>query len=98
MITRIVKMHFSEDLTGEFLRIFDETHHLIRQSKGCLSLRLVRDIRDPGIFFTISQWTSEEELENYRRSELFRLTWERTKVLFSQRAKAWTTIEYSEPS
>jgi heme-degrading monooxygenase HmoA len=48
------------------------------------------------VFFTFSIWENEEALENYRQSELFRSTWSKTKVLFSDKPNAWTVDLISE--
>ena len=93
MITRIVKMKFKLDQVSTFLAIFESSHQKIRNSNGCYDLRLVRGIDDEGIFFTVSKWESEEHLSSYRNSELFAKTWSETKILFSERAEAWSTVE-----
>jgi quinol monooxygenase YgiN len=91
MIIRIVKMEFKPEKTDEFLSIFNQSHDKIRSSKGCMNLSLVRDINDPGIFFTISHWESSEALDAYRKSNLFISTWSKTKILFKEKAQAWST-------
>ncbi len=93
MITRIVQLTFQEHLVDEFLSGFETTGPKIRSFEGCESVDLVRDIYKPYVFFTISKWTSEEALENYRQSDLFRNTWKKTKVLFSVPAHAWSTTD-----
>ncbi len=62
----------------------------IRAFEGCLHLELLRDINRPNIFFTLSFWENESALEQYRQSSLFQTTWENTKVLFAERAEAWS--------
>jgi heme-degrading monooxygenase HmoA len=42
------------------------------------------------VYFTISQWESEEALNNYRHSEFFKQTWVKTKALFQERAEAYS--------
>lgn len=90
MITRIVKMHFREGETENFLLIFDEMKAHIAQSEGCFELHLHRDSANPLLFFTISLWQNEDCLNRYRNSELFKLTWARVKPLFTEPAAAWT--------
>lgn len=90
MITRIVKMHFAPESSADFLLIFEEMKRHISQSEGCLSLSLHRDIKNPDQFFTISTWLSDKNLNNYRQSELFKLTWARVKPLFAEPAAAWS--------
>jgi quinol monooxygenase YgiN len=91
MIIRIVQMHFKPEATEEFEQLFAQNHTRIRSYPGCRHLSLVRDRQDPAIFFTISHWDSEEALEKYRKSPLFRSTWDKTRLLFEHRARAWTT-------
>lgn len=89
-ITRLVKMTFAPGKRDEFLLIFEENKALIAGSAGCLQLERGNDIAAPDVFFTISRWRSEEDLENYRRSELFAEVWKKTKALFAEKAEAWT--------
>lgn len=93
MITRIVQLNFQEHLVPEFLTMFDSTGSKIRAFEGCLSVELVRDKYKPYVFFTLSKWESEEALEAYRQSDLFKNTWKETKALFSLPAHAWSTTD-----
>lgn len=92
MIVRIVRMSFKVEKIEEFLNIFKENHELISGFEGCISLKLLRDIDNKNQFFTISEWNQENELEKYRKSELFKKTWKKTKLLFDSKPKAWSTI------
>jgi heme-degrading monooxygenase HmoA len=95
MIVRIVWMTFKEEKIEEFLNIFKENQELISGFEGCISLKLLRDIDNKNKFFTISEWNQENELENYRKSELFEKTWKKTKLLFDSKPNAWSTISMS---
>jgi autoinducer 2-degrading protein len=90
MITRLVKMTLRTDTTNIFLQIFSENKEYIAAFEGCERVELKRDIHSQNIFFTISQWRSEADLENYRKSELFKNVWSQTKILFEAKAEAWT--------
>jgi quinol monooxygenase YgiN len=90
MITRIVKMTFRPEEVDNFLAVFDESSSLIRNFKGCNHLELLRDENDPCIFFTYSYWDSEEHLNHYRYSELFKSVWAKTSKLFAEKATAWS--------
>ncbi len=92
MIKRIVKLTFQPGKAEAFLAIFDESNPQIRQFPGCLHLELLRNTDPDNIFFTYSFWESEAALERYRKSETFRSTWERTKVLFAERPEAWSVV------
>ncbi len=93
MITRIVKMRFQPDGVEEFLDIFKGSQERIRAFPGCHQVILYRDKRDRNTFFTYSLWETEEALERYRESELFRSTWKKTKKLFAEKPAAWSLEE-----
>lgn len=90
MILRIVKMKFKAEHCSEFLALFEKYHSQIAGFKNCLGVELLRDIHDPQIFFTYSQWESENDLNHYRESELFKSVWSQTKAMFEQKAEAWS--------
>ncbi|MEO5642215.1 MAG: antibiotic biosynthesis monooxygenase family protein [Bacteroidia bacterium] len=90
MLTRLVKMNFKEESADEFIRIFSANKSFIAGFEGCHSVELKRDVNQPAIFFTISVWRSVDDLENYRKSELFKGVWTKTKILFAEKAEAWT--------
>ncbi|WP_440067032.1 putative quinol monooxygenase [Tenacibaculum discolor] len=90
MFVRIVKMSFQPEKIEEFLNYFNSKKEFIRNSPGCRLLELYRDKTNPNIFFTYSYWDTEEDLENYRNSELFKGVWSQTKVLFNDKPLAWS--------
>jgi autoinducer 2-degrading protein len=89
-LTRVVKMTFQPEKISEFLTIITDSKEKIRNFKGCTFFELYSDKGNPSLFFTYSKWESEDDLEMYRKSELFSVTWSRTKVLFSEKAQAWS--------
>ena len=90
MIKRIVKLTFKESKVDTFLQNFENNKLNIRNFEGCHYLELWRDRHQPNIFFTYSYWTSEEALNAYRHSELFKKVWSATKILFSEKPQAWS--------
>lgn len=90
MIIRIVKLTFNATKIEEFKNIFSESKMLIRNFEGCKMLHLLQDKIEPNVMFTYSIWKSEEDLERYRNSELFKSTWAKTKPLFDSKAEAWS--------
>lgn len=88
MITRIVKMTFDPSKVEDFLVVFYESSDYIRTFPGCIQMQLLNDINHPNIYYTYSQWESEEDLNNYRNSTRFREIWGKTKVNFSAKAEA----------
>lgn len=88
MIHRKVTMFFKPENRTDFLQVFEESKTHIRNFPGCLHLQLIEDIENNCCICTSSIWESENDLENYRKSELFRATWAKTKPLFSDKPQA----------
>lgn len=95
-ILRIVRLTFDKTTSAEFLEIFHSTKNLIRSSEGCLYLRLMQDLQNSCVFYTYSKWVSEEALEAYRNSALFKDVWSRTKILFADKPLAYSLISVSD--
>ena len=89
-MTRIVKLTFAPNHVQDFLNVFDENAEYIRGFKGCDSMILLRDKQNSNIFFTYSIWQSEDNLEEYRKSELFARVWGTVKLFFSAKPEAWS--------
>ncbi len=92
MIVRIVQMTFAEERVEEFLALFNERKHLIRNFDGCTHLELWQDAHQPTIFFTYSIWLSEVQLNHYRFSSLFKDTWAKTQACFANKPQAWSLV------
>lgn len=90
MILRVVKMTFREDEVADFLTLFNERKTLIRSFEGCNHLELWQEAGSTNVFFTYSMWDSEQHLNHYRFSELFKDTWALTKALFADKPQAWS--------
>lgn len=92
-ILRIVRLSFKEDKIDDFINIFNTHHSLIEGFSGCFSVKLKRDFYQPNIFYTVSEWESQEALDQYRKSELFVSTWDKTKVLFNDKPQAYSLTD-----
>lgn len=90
MIRRIVKMTFEGSKIPDFLENFNKNKEAIHNFPGCEHLELWQDLELDNVFFTYSIWTSEEDLNIYRHSELFQGVWKLTKSMFSEKAMAWS--------
>jgi heme-degrading monooxygenase HmoA len=90
MLIRIVRMIFQADKLPDFHILFDNSKHQIRAFPGNHHLELLRDPDQPNVRITYSLWESADSLEAYRQSALFRNTWAATKVLFAERAVAFS--------
>lgn len=96
MIKRIVKLTIRKEEAENFKKIFNEKKKYIRAFPGCNHLELWQGKNDSRLFFTYSFWDSEDDLNNYRHSDLFKGTWKDTKALFDGKPEAWSVegLEY----
>lgn len=85
-------MSFQPELVDQFMEIFNRSKNDIAAFPGCKGLRLLRDVHHPHILFTYSYWESEENLNHYRDSDLFKTTWAGTRKLFNQKPIAWSVV------
>lgn len=97
MIRRIVKMTFDPEKCLDFEAIFEESKNEIKAFPGCHHLELWHCHEPPNVYMTYSHWESEEALDIYRHSELFKTTWAKTKILFTARPQAWSLDLQSVP-
>ena len=90
---RIVKMTFRPEEIDNFLEVFHQSSAHIRAFPGCLHLELWRGKRQENVLFTFSKWESEDHLNVYRDSEVFKSTWEKVKPLFVAKPEAFSMEE-----
>jgi quinol monooxygenase YgiN len=90
MVIRLVKLTFKPHAVSDFLRLFEQHKHAIRNAPGCIHLDLLQDAHQPHVFFTYSHWNNAADLEAYRMSETFSIVWPQTKALFLAPAEAWS--------
>ena len=90
MFVRIVKLSFHQENIPTFLENFEVMKEKIRNAPGNRLLELYQDKDNPDLFFTYSYWDTVEDLENYRKSELFDGIWSFTKKLFNANPEAWS--------
>lgn len=83
-------MSFLPEKIENFKTIFKDNRHSIKNFEGCSHVELLQDQNNPSVFFTYSLWKSEEHLNRYRQSELFKRVWGATKLLFNAKPEAWT--------
>ncbi len=89
-------MTFRPEAIPDFLSDFEDIKYRIRGFKGCHHLELWRGVDESNVLFTYSFWEDESALDNYRQSDLFKAVWKKTKVLFAERAEAWSVEVVSE--
>ncbi len=90
MITRFVKLHLKPEYIDTFRELFTKVNQKIKAMKGCKNVVLLQDIQNPCIFFTHSEWESEDALNAYRNTPLFIETWAFVKPFFAEKAAAWS--------
>ncbi|MES2446807.1 MAG: antibiotic biosynthesis monooxygenase family protein [Bacteroidota bacterium] len=93
MLVRVVKMQFDINFIDEFRILFTDVKPQISNFEGCLSVQLLQHENELNTWFTISKWRSADDLENYRKSDLFIKTWAKVKPNFAAKAEAWSLIE-----
>jgi len=95
MITRLVKLTLNPLKTSKFISLFEASQEKIKSYAGCRLLKFYKDVNNPFIYFTYSEWDSEADLENYRNSEVFLSIWKEAKTCFSAPAEAWSISEFN---
>ncbi len=90
MIYRIVTLHIKPEEAPFFEDFFRRQKAHIEGFAGCKRAQLLRDTAKPSIYYTLSEWEREEDLNAYRASPFFRETWRITKSLFEDHAGAFS--------
>ena len=83
-------MTFRANEVDNFLSVFHDSKEKIRRFKGCKHLELHQDYNLDNVFSTYSIWESQEALEGYRTSGLFKSVWAKTKPLFKEKPIAFS--------
>ncbi len=96
MIIRIVRMTFRREEVENFRALFESNKSQIRDFPGCRHLELHQDANNPSIFCTYSHWDRQDDLDNYRKSELFGKVWPATKALFADKPMAFSNVVVDE--
>lgn len=90
MLIRIVRMDFDPMKVNDFLDLFETVKEKISTFPGCKHLELCKDAKLDHVYYTFSKWETEDDLEQYRHSQLFEDTWAKTKVLFGGKPLAYS--------
>jgi heme-degrading monooxygenase HmoA len=89
-------MSFRPGTEADFLENFEAHKLQIRNFPGCQHLELYQDLHEKNIFVTYSHWETEEALNQYRDSQLFKSVWTFTKSLFAARPVAFSLKKIAE--
>lgn len=90
MIIRKVDLEIDPSKLDEFEEIFTSRNPSLNKVKGCHRVELIKHPELEFAYSTLSMWDSEDDLNNYRKSEYFGETWMKLKPLFTAKAKATT--------
>lgn len=93
MLIRIVRMEFDPQKIDDFLSLFEDVKDKIANYPGCNHVELRKDATIDHVYYTFSKWESEDNLQEYRHSELFIDTWKKTKALFGGKPLAYSLID-----
>ncbi|OHX65982.1 putative quinol monooxygenase [Flammeovirga pacifica] len=93
MLHRFVRMTFQKEKIDEFKHLFNQVQPIIENFEGCHSVRLLEDADQPMKMMTFSIWENQTALDSYRDSEFFITTWRKTKVMFEDKAEAFSMFE-----
>ena len=89
-ILRIVRMEFTLASVEVFDEMFTDVKPLIEAMSGCQKVELLKTPGHPQIRTTFSWWASKNDLNTYRKSDLFKRIWPKTKAKFSGPPIAWS--------
>jgi len=68
MIYRVVRLHLRPEETARFEAFFRERQPQIEAFDGCYKTILLRNTKEPDVYYTLSEWESEAHLDRYRYS------------------------------
>jgi quinol monooxygenase YgiN len=88
MIIRYVRLQFSPEDGKKFLALYRSVESRIKAREGCLHLELWQEALNESAFTTLSHWKHLEDLEAYRKSELFKGVWSQVKPMLLEKALA----------
>ncbi|PKR80974.1 antibiotic biosynthesis monooxygenase [Brumimicrobium salinarum] len=91
---RWVKLTLKEENVKDFIAHFDTVKEKINAFPGCRGMKMLSDKDSANVFFTYSEWDTEEDLENYRHSALFGEVWPTVKQWFLKPAEAFSSDVY----
>jgi heme-degrading monooxygenase HmoA len=83
-------MDFKASEVENFDEMFIAIQPQIEDMPGCKRVMLLKSKSSPELRTTLSLWSEEEDLNNYRKSELFGVIWPKTKAKFNNEPIAWS--------
>jgi len=97
MIKRIVRLTMKDTVSMQaFEDIYERRNPHKKSVKGCLDVKVMRDVNEENVYYTVSTWESNGDLEAYRQSPYFKETWPMVKANLAKRAEAYSMMEIEE--
>jgi quinol monooxygenase YgiN len=90
MIKRLVLLVVKQESIADFEYYFSEIKNRVIGVKGCEHLELLKDTAKPHVYFTLSIWSCQEDLQAYLSSALFKQLWPEIKKHLAERAVVWS--------
>ncbi len=90
MIVRFVKLEILPQHIADFKDLTSNEKDDIIAFPGCSHLEVLQDISNQSVFFTVSHWRTEDDLNTYRNSDFFQGNWKKVKQWFSSKPEAWS--------
>jgi quinol monooxygenase YgiN len=90
MVVRFVKLEIQNQYIQHFKDLTTKEKADILSFEGCSHLEVLQDLSNPSTFFTVSHWSSEDALNQYRNSDFFQANWKTVKQWFSNKPEAWS--------
>lgn len=97
MIKRIVRLTLKDNTSkAAFEEIYNRRNPHKNGVQGCHDVKVMKDVNEENIYYTVSTWESNDDLEAYRHSDYFKETWPMVKAHLATRAKAFSLMEIDE--
>ncbi|WP_461642847.1 putative quinol monooxygenase [Labilibaculum euxinus] len=96
MIIRFVKLEILPQYITDFKNLTSGEKDEIIAFPGCSHLEILQDVSNPSVFFTVSHWQSEDNLNTYRKSDFFQGNWKKVKQWFAAKPEAWSLFKAVE--
>lgn len=90
MIKRLVKLTIDTNHVDSFMKLYEIANTQIIKQNGCSYLSINKVAGTVNEYFTFSIWASHQDLDHYKKTELFKTTWKAMKVYFIAPAQAWS--------
>lgn len=85
MFMRLLQLQLNPDFTKEFKQFYQETvSPKLQEIDGCLFASLIKGKPEEDEYISLTFWKTQQQAENYERSELFQELLDEAKPFFSE--------------